>query len=870
NTSARNRNFVYDAGGRMLWTDDGTGNHIQRQLVVNGEALGQYGETVAARVPLNGAPNYTLLGYSAHATFDFASQRMSGLGTNPGVWVVREGDTLQSIAKSAYGDPSLWYRIAEANGLSDNADLVNGQALTLPVVLSNASNVNTFTPYDPSKLVGDITPTMLDLPQPKQDKGCGGLGQVIVIVVAAVVTYFTGGAAAGVLGNIAGYAVGGAVGSIAGQAVGIAIGVQDSFSWKAVALAAIGGGISGAVGGINLFDAGTTAGVIGNAIVRGAIGNAASQGIAVATGLQDKFSWKSVAASAVSAGIGQGLNAAMDYNPSLTGFELGKSLASGLGGSLAAQVVRGGKISTTTLASDAFGNIIGDSLAWANSTNNPSSSRYENQMDRMSDADPLDSFLARNNNFNGVHANGGVPMVNGRNFSQDAAARRAGINPAGLPTYVDSGGTPTGYGIEPSGNGILGWQDRMSTQASTVRAGDYGGSMERIARAQLGSGASQRDINNYVGQLIEINGIKNPRTVGGDWDIALPGVGTPAATNGLGVHGKDIALGESLKNAADRAQQQSDAAQTATATAKETAFDSASVFAPRDTSLLNLRPRTLADEIALQQARNTPQLRGWDPRIDGVQESTDSALLNYLSGQGNMALGGVAASITMLASGNIRTASMATDIAAPIDSLVAPMGGSGRTAAASGLRRGPPHLVPNEALETELILRGNASRAKIVEQIDNVAQPAVDAFLRLDPDARVGFRGSLASGLKGEHKIDANGNRVAFDGEVAYQKNRAEKYQSYSGEQGYDADFFVVSDKLAARYGNKTFINRDNAPRFDPSLRGVLDKFDEQLRSNPILSGMKSGAPEFRIWSEEAMSRKNNDPQTYLPLGKFK
>ena len=154
-----------------------------------------------------------------------------------------------------------------------------------------------------------------------------------------------------------------------------------------------------------------------------------------------------------------------------------------------------------------------------------------------------------------VYAMGdGIPRVNGLDFSQDAAARRAGINPAGLSTYVDSGGTPVGYGIESSGNGIVGWQDRFSAQPSRVRAGDYGGSMERIARAQLGSGASQRDINNYVGQLIELNGISNPRRVGGDLDIALPGANTPAATSGLGVYGKDIAQGEQMKAAA-RAEQ---------------------------------------------------------------------------------------------------------------------------------------------------------------------------------------------------------------------------------------------------------------------------------------------------------------------------
>jgi len=110
-----------------------------------------------------------------------------------------------------------------------------------------------------------------------------------------------------------------------------------------------------------------------------------------------------------------------------------------------------------------------------------------------------------------------------------------------------------GFNIEPSANGILGWQGRLPAQPSTVRAGDYGGSMERIARAQLGANASQRAINNYVGQLIELNGIQNPRAVGGDLDIVLPGADTPSATRGLRVYAKDIDFGERATAAAAQA-----------------------------------------------------------------------------------------------------------------------------------------------------------------------------------------------------------------------------------------------------------------------------------------------------------------------------
>ena len=51
------------------------------------------------------------------------------------------------------------------------------------------------------------------------------------------------------------------------------------------------------------------------------------------------------------------------------------------------------------------------------------------------------------------------------------------------------------------------------------------------------------------------------------------------------------------------------------------------------------------------------------------------SLLNFLNGQGNMALGGVVAAGVMIGTGDVVVASQATDTLGPIDSLMAPMGG---------------------------------------------------------------------------------------------------------------------------------------------------------------------------------------------------
>jgi hypothetical protein len=69
-----------------------------------------------------------------------ASSNSSNRGTNPttrsegglGVHVVRDGDSLQSIAHHSYGDPNRWRMIAEANGIDNPLHLRRGTPLNLP------------------------------------------------------------------------------------------------------------------------------------------------------------------------------------------------------------------------------------------------------------------------------------------------------------------------------------------------------------------------------------------------------------------------------------------------------------------------------------------------------------------------------------------------------------------------------------------------------------------------------------------------------------------------------------------------------------------------------------------------------------------
>jgi hypothetical protein len=242
-------------------------------------------------------------------------------------------------------------------------------------------------------------------PQPKADEGCGVVGQIIMVIVVVVVAYFTAGAAATALqglggafaaggtatvGGVAGLsvttavtagAIGGAVGSLAGQLAGVAIGAQADINWNGVALGALGGGITAGLSGSLTVAGSPTASVA----VRAAVSNAMTQGIAVATGLQDQFNWTGVAASAVGAGVGSAVGGAVgeSMNGALgnaTAEKLVTGTLAGLASGSTVALMRGGRVSIQQIAADAFGNALGSSLAGA-STSGGSGYDYSNAPD---------------------------------------------------------------------------------------------------------------------------------------------------------------------------------------------------------------------------------------------------------------------------------------------------------------------------------------------------------------------------------------------------------------------------------------------------------------------------------------------------------
>ncbi|MDQ2798956.1 MAG: LysM peptidoglycan-binding domain-containing protein, partial [Armatimonadota bacterium] len=293
-------------------------------------------------------------------------------GAAAGRYTVRSGDTLAGIAQALWGDASLWYTLAGANGLGAGSSLDPGQVLTVPAgVVRSTYTASTFTPYDPSDTLGDVSPVTAQPTARARKNKCGAFGQILLAAVAMAVTIALPGS-----GFVAG-ALNGAIGSAVSQGVGLATGIQDRFSFKGVALSAIGGGISGGIGELaqgtgSLAKAAQflDGGGIVNGIARGVVTNIATQGIAIATGLQSTFDFAGVAVAGVVGGVGNWTSAhiggaATPTSRASFGNQLGASMASALAGAATRSVLTGTDFGDNVLAvlPDVIGSTIGSLVA---------------------------------------------------------------------------------------------------------------------------------------------------------------------------------------------------------------------------------------------------------------------------------------------------------------------------------------------------------------------------------------------------------------------------------------------------------------------------------------------------------------------------
>ncbi|WP_256082161.1 hypothetical protein [Massilia sp. YIM B04103] len=379
--------YEYDAFGNVLKVSDSGKDSLTRTFTndVDGRSLRKLQNGVTTRSFI---VNGELLGESSDelnpdglaSTYEAAT---SGTNTSaPSIYYAQEGDNLQSIAKALWGDSKLWYLIADANSRS-TPDVNAGEMLIIPTRANTLHNDHsTFKPYNQAEQIGDTMPT---LPAPAGPKAaCGGAGQIVMIVVAVVVTYITAGAAAQAMYGLAMSAlttgqamvvgaIAGAAGSVASQGAGVAMGMQSGISWRGVAMSAVGGAITAGVNGA-LNGSTSTSFLAGNdwtAVAgRAIVSNVATQGVSMITGLQKGFNWRSVAAAGVGAAVSRSVSDAIDLTDKgveVGGLTSGEKLfmrtMTGLASGTASAIARDGKISVAQIATDAFGNALGSSVA---------------------------------------------------------------------------------------------------------------------------------------------------------------------------------------------------------------------------------------------------------------------------------------------------------------------------------------------------------------------------------------------------------------------------------------------------------------------------------------------------------------------------
>lgn len=150
--------------------------------------------------------------------------------------------------------------------------------------------------------------------------------------------------------------------------MGNLVGSQNGISWKSLALSAISAGVASGVEYLSGFS-GASAGWQGAAVQMGTT-NLITQGIGVATGLQDRFDWRGVAASAAGAAAGSAAGSALQGATWLdglgqTGAAWARGTLSGMAAGMTAAVARGGRVSIQQVAVDAFGNALGQQMGAA-------------------------------------------------------------------------------------------------------------------------------------------------------------------------------------------------------------------------------------------------------------------------------------------------------------------------------------------------------------------------------------------------------------------------------------------------------------------------------------------------------------------------
>jgi YD repeat-containing protein len=261
------RTFIYNSDGQILSRDifdktQSSGQYDTEYHYANGEAVAHTGQNEeGTKESKLGVDSYSQV---KHLGDEFPSGTLSS-------FTATGGETLQQVAGMLLGNSNLWFVLAEANGLQAGASLNAGQTISIPnSVETGKIDADSHKVYSESEIIGN---TMPNVRQEKKKKKCGSfLAIIITVVVIAVAAALTGGAALAIagsafiagLGTAAAFVATVALSALAGAAIYagmnivqqglmIAAGLQESFSWSQVRDQAKQGAVAGALAGMGSF-----------------------------------------------------------------------------------------------------------------------------------------------------------------------------------------------------------------------------------------------------------------------------------------------------------------------------------------------------------------------------------------------------------------------------------------------------------------------------------------------------------------------------------------------------------------------------------------------------------------------------------------
>ena len=354
---------------------------------------------------------------------------------NLGTYTLQVGDTMERIALQVYGDSSLWYLIADANGISDRKatagyddSLHVGQRLNLPAAATGQHQTNaTHKVLNANQMIGETSATTaLPAPKPPKPKHHSIWSKVLIAAVAVVATVLTAGVmtagmaglssmfSAGLTalsGGVAGTAMGttlavgftaGFVGSIASQGVANALGMQKGLDMTGALISGLATAATAGVGNaLKGFDAlkNITSQLNKHSFTNFNLAtsaemmelNAAGQVVNVALRKHQHFDWLSLGVSGATGGF-LGCTAGRKFSDRLNQIDqsgIVRSELQALVGAGAESAVTGSHFDAAQVLTDSLGNAVGNALV-----SGISSPDYMAELQQTMDELSIDGLLA--------------------------------------------------------------------------------------------------------------------------------------------------------------------------------------------------------------------------------------------------------------------------------------------------------------------------------------------------------------------------------------------------------------------------------------------------------------------------------------------